>query len=802
MRDIYLVDGSALIYRSYYAIRDLRTSAGRPTNAVYGFLMAILKLIKEKNPEYICILYDLKAPTIRHKSFAEYKAHRRPMPDELVEQLCVIKEMTGLLGIKQMEKEGYEADDLIATLAERFKREDNRVFIITGDKDIMQILNEQTVIVRPDGKKQVTIDDFRKQYGMEPSSVPDIIGLSGDASDNIPGVYGIGEKTALKLLQRYGTIEDLYNCVEEVEPERVRKLLIDNRENAFLSKELAILKKDIEMDIRMDDLRVAPPDSQELLQIFEELEFKKIAVQLEKVFPSFNASGLDKDVLYLSTGETLSVAQVMEHPLSYRNILEDKGIKKYGYNLKDILVEVKRQGVQFKSPAFDISIAEHLTDRVLNEQDVRHIVSEYDGLFKEMGMEDLFYRIEMPLVETLAWMETNGIKTDKGILEQFEVQLIKELSGLEDKIYQTAGEVFNINSSQQLAAIFFQKFKLPVRKKGKTGPSTDTTVLKELSSLHPLPELILEYRELYKLKSTYIKGLIAFIDEATGRIYPNFSQVSTSTGRLSCNNPNLQNLPIRTEKGSNIRKAFCCENGNILYSFDYNQVELRVLAHFTEDVNLVDAFKHNRDVHTETANILFAADSLFSLSPERYNEKDLRRVAKTINFGIMYGMSPYGLSKELGISGSEADNFIKEYFSKFRGVSEYFKEILEAVERDGFVTTLMNRRRYFPEVRSANKTQREFAKRAAINMPIQGSAADLIKIAMNRVYDFFQTANLKSMMVLQIHDELLFEVYPEEEEIVAKNVKEIMENVAELHVPLKVDMKKGFNYLEMQDIAL
>ncbi|MGI6595923.1 MAG: 5'-3' exonuclease [Candidatus Ratteibacteria bacterium] len=275
MRDIYLVDGSALIYRSYYAIRDLRTSAGRPTNAVYGFLMAILKLIKEKNPEYICILYDLKAPTIRHKSFAEYKAHRRPMPDELVEQLCVIKEMTGLLGIKQMEKEGYEADDLIATLAERFKREDNRVFIITGDKDIMQILNEQTVIVRPDGKKQVTIDDFRKQYGMEPSSVPDIIGLSGDASDNIPGVYGIGEKTALKLLQRYGTIEDLYNCVEEVEPERVRKLLIDNRENAFLSKELAILKKDIEMDIRMDDLRVAPPDSQELLQIFEELEFKK-----------------------------------------------------------------------------------------------------------------------------------------------------------------------------------------------------------------------------------------------------------------------------------------------------------------------------------------------------------------------------------------------------------------------------------------------------------------------------------------------------------------------------------------------
>lgn len=800
MEGIYLVDGSALMYRSYYAIRDLRTSTGRPTNAVYGFITTILKLLKERNPEYLCILYDLKAPTIRHITFADYKAQRRPIPEELVDQIPVIKEIVNLLGIKQIEKEGYEADDLIATLADRFSSEGNNVFIITGDKDIMQVLKERVVIIHPDGWKQFTIDDFRQRYGMEPSAVPDIIGLAGDTSDNIPGVYGIGEKTALKLLQKYGTIENLYNHIDEVEPERIRKILLENKEKALLSKELAILKRDVDIDIKKEELVISPPETEKLAQIFEDLEFKKIAEQMEKLYPSFRFSGISEDTLVLSTGESLYLPDVIKNPLKFKGVLENPSIKKYGSNLKDIIVEVERKGVCFESPYFDISIARYLTGKVITEENFTLLIKKYNLLFKEMGMEELFYNVEMPLVKVLAWMEKNGIKVDINILEQLSTQINEEIKILEDRIYKTAGEVFNINSSQQLAAILFEKLKLPVQKKGKTGPSTDISVLKELSSLHPLPGLIVEYRELYKLNSTYIEGLIPYIDPSTGRIYPKFSQISTSTGRLSCNNPNLQNLPVRTERGSKIRKAFCCEKGNILYSFDYNQIELRVLAHLSGDPYLVEAFKNNRDIHTETANILFSGDSLFSLSPERKDQKDLRRIAKTINFGIIYGMSAYGLSQELGISVSDAENFIKEYFHRFKGVKKYIDDIISAVERDGFVTTILNRRRYIPEIRSSNKNQKEFAKRAAINMPVQGSSADIIKLAMNRIYEFFKKEKLKSMMVLQIHDELLFEVFPEEEKVIAESVREIMENVLKLNVPLKVDVKKGPNYLEMEDV--
>ncbi|HPP29411.1 MAG TPA: DNA polymerase I [bacterium] len=799
MGDIYLIDGSALIYRSFYAIRDLRTSTGKPTNAVYGFISSILKILRDKKPEYLCILYDLKVPTMRHISFADYKAQRKPMPEELVEQIPAIKEIVGLLGIKQIEKKGYEADDLIATLAEKFSIKGHSVFIITGDKDMMQLLGEKVVIIHPDGWKTFTLEDFQKQYGMDPSVVPDIIGLAGDVSDNIPGVYGIGEKTALKLLQVYGTVENLYKNIEKVEPERVRKLLAGNKENAFLSKELAILKRDAEIDIKVEDIRISSPDVEKLLQIFEELEFRKLAAQIEEVYPSFRLSGINEDMLFLSTGESISVQDVMIDPVRFRKILEDADIKKYGFNLKDIIVEVEKKGVSFESPAFDITVARHLTGKVLSENNINLLISKYNLLFKELGMEDLFYQVEIPLVKTLAWMEINGIKTDRGILEQISEEINNELKVMEDRIYQSAGEVFNINSSQQLASILFDKLKLPVQKKTKTGLSTDTGVLKELSALHPLPGMILDYRELYKLKSTYIEGLIPFIEPSTGRIYPKFSQTSTSTGRLSCNNPNLQNLPVRTERGSKIRKAFCCEKGNILYSFDYNQIELRILAHFSEDRYLVDAFRNNRDIHSETAGILFGGDSLFS-SVTISDQKDLRRIAKTINFGIIYGMSAYGLSQELGISVSDADRFIKEYFSRFTGVKEYIDKTLSAVEKNGFVTTILNRRRYIPEIRSTNKNQKEFAKRAAINMPIQGSAADLIKIAMNRIYDFFRKEHLKSMMVLQIHDELLFEVVPEEEDRVLGTVKEIMENVFKLNVPLKVDVKKGSNYLEMEDV--
>ncbi|MCX8082813.1 MAG: DNA polymerase I [bacterium] len=802
MADIYLVDGSALIYRSFYAIKDLRTSTGRPTNAIYGFISSILKILKDKKPEYMCILYDLKVPTMRHISFADYKAQRKPMPEELVEQISTIKEITGFFGIRQIEKEGYEADDLIATLSEKFTVKQHRVFIITGDKDMMQLLQEGVVVLHPDGLKACTVEDFQRKYGMEPSVVPDIIGLAGDTSDNIPGVYGIGEKTALKLLQQWGTIENLYKNIEKVEPERIRKLLITNRENAFLSKELAVLRRDVDIDIKIEDIKISSPEVGKILQSFEDLEFKKLTVQIEEIFPSFRLSGINEDMLFLSSGETIRIEDVAKTPSYFKNILEDRSIRKYGFNLKDIIVEVERKGISFENPAFDISVAKYLTGKVLSDDDINTLISRYDLIFRELRMEELFYKVEMPLVKTLAWMEINGIKTDISVLEQLNRELEGELKIQENRIYQTAGEVFNINSSQQIANILFEKLKLPVQKKGKTGPSTDISVLKELSVKHPLPALILEYRELYKLKSTYIEGLIPFIDPLTGRIYPKFSQISTATGRLSCNNPNLQNLPVRTERGCKIRKAFCCEKGNVLYSFDYNQIELRVLAHLSEDSYLVSAFKEGRDIHTETASILFSGDSLFSPVPLVYSQKDLRRVAKTINFGIIYGMSAYGLSQELGITVSEADNFIKAYFSKFTGVKAYIDKILSAVEKEGFVTTILNRRRYIPEIRSNNKNQKEFAKRAAINMPVQGSSADIIKMAMNSIYEFFKKERLKSKMVLQIHDELLFEVFSEEEEIVVSGVKEIMEEVLKLNVPLKVDVKRGFNYLEMEDVSL
>ncbi|MBN1445992.1 MAG: DNA polymerase I [Candidatus Omnitrophica bacterium] len=797
MKDIYLIDGSNLIYRSFYAIKDLRTSSGKLTNAIYGFTSTLLKILKERKPDYICVLFDLKAPTMRHDAFAGYKAQRKPMPDELVEQLPLIKKMSELLGIKQIGKEGYEADDLIATLAGKFRSGDSRIFIVTGDKDIMQILDENIFMLNPDGWKTFTVDDFREKYGLNPSAMPDIIGLAGDSSDNIPGVYGIGEKTALKLLSEYKTLENLYENLLNISQEKTRMRLEENRENAFMSKELAILKKDADVDVKAEDILISEPDAKELLETIERLEFRKLAAQIKELYPSVADSCMREDVITASTGESVSLPEIKTTPSQFREFFENEGVEKYGFNLKDAITFLAGKGISFRNPAFDFAVARHLTGKIPDAADCLSLLEKYRQTLKEMEIERLFYGVEMPLVKTLSWMEMSGIKTDRKFLEQLTEELNGELKILQDRIYMEAGEVFNINSSQQLAAILFERLKLPVQRKTKTGYSTDTSVLQELADKHPLPKLLLEYRELYKLKSTYAEGLIPFISPADGRIYPTFSQVSTSTGRLSCSNPNLQNIPVRTERGSQIRRAFSCEEGNILYSFDYNQIELRILADFSDDPYLVNAFRQNKDVHSETAEILFSQDSLFTPSTPSAGKKDRRRMAKTINFGVLYGMSPYGLSKELKIPVSDAENFIKEYFSKFKGIKNYIDRTLSGVEKDGYVSTVLKRRRYIPDIKSANKNLKEFAKRAAINMPVQGSAADLIKLAMNGVYEYFIREKLKSRMVLQIHDELLFEVCPGEEKKIAENVKNIMENVLPLKVPIKADVKHGPNYLDM-----
>lgn len=799
MKEIYLIDGSALIYRSFYAIRDLRTLSGQPTNAIYGFVTTLLKIIKTRNPEYMCVFFDLKAPTHRHDAFVGYKAQRKPMPDELVAQLSYIKKLTSLLGIMYMEKEGYEADDLIATLTERFKAE-NKIFIVTGDKDIMQVLDENVVIVHPDGWKTFSAKDFMEKYGVEPQKMADIIGLAGDVSDNIPGVPGIGEKTALKLLRDYGSLENLLENLDSVPLEKMRKKIEENRENAIFSKKLAILHNNVEIQVGIEDIRVSPPNIRELLEAFEQLEFKKLSNQLKKLHPSLLQMYPREDLLTLSTGGCVAMDELKNNPDRYRQVLEDEQIQKYGFNLKDFIVAAARRNISIKNPYFDFAIARHLTGKVINENNIFFLKEQYEGAIKELGMDDLFYNVEMPLVKTLVWMELNGIKTDKQVLQELNFELSKELEVLQNRIYVSAGEVFNINSPQQLSGILFEKLKLPVKRRTRTGFSTDTGVLQELAEIHPLPKLIVEYRELFKLKSTYIDGLVPFIDETTGRIYPSFSQISTSTGRLSCSNPNLQNIPIKTDRGGKIRRAFCCEGDNVLYSFDYSQIELRILADFSEDPYLLNSFKNDRDIHMETANILFPSDSLFLQTPEAPEAEDRRRVAKTINFGILYGMSAYGLSKELNIPVFVAEDFINKYFTRLSGVKKYLDKIVSEVEKNGYVSTILNRRRYFPEIQSRDKNRKEFSRRAAINMPIQGSAADIMKLAMNRIYEYFIKEKLESKMVLQIHDELLFEVTPAEEQRVFENVRFIMENVLRLKVPLKVDVKKGPNYLDISPV--
>jgi len=800
MKDIYLIDGSALVYRSFYAIKDLRTSYGKLINATYGFTSTLLKILKDRKPDHMCVLFDLKAPTIRHDAFAAYKAQRKPMPDELVEQLPLIKRVTELLGIRQMVREGYEADDLIATLAEKFKSEDCRIFIVTGDKDILQLLDKNIFVVNPDGWKIFTLEDFRLKYGLPPESMPDIIGLAGDASDNIPGVYGIGEKTALKLLKDYLTLEKLYENLEKVGSERVKARLIENKDSAFMSKRLAILQRRVDMDLKADDLRISVPDAKSLLETFGQLEFRRLISEIKELCPSIADSCMAEDVIALSTGEEIPLGEIKKAPEKYKEVFEDDNIEKYGFNLKDIITSMANEHIVFSNPAFDFSIARHLTGKIPDASDYYSLLEKYRDIIKEMELEYLFFKVEMPLVKTLSWMEVNGIKTDIKFLEQFSAELNEELEKLQDRIYMEAGEVFNINSPQQLSAILFERLNLPVQRKTKTGFSTDTSVLKELAGKHPLPKLVFEYRELYKLKSTYAEGLLPFIDAGTGRIYPSFSQTSTSTGRISCSNPNLQNIPVRTERGSRVRKAFCCDTGNILYSFDYNQIELRVLADFSEDPYLLNAFRQNKDIHSETADILFSENSLFSPSMPVHEQKDRRRIAKIINFGILYGMSPYGLSRELRIPVSDADNFIKEYFSRFTGIKNYIDKTLADVEKNGYVSTILKRRRYIPDITSSNRNLKEFAKRAAINMPIQGSAADIIKMAMNSIHEYFSFEKLKSRMVLQIHDELLFEVCPDEEKKIAGNVKDIMENIVKMKVPIKADVKKGSNYLDMTEL--
>ena len=803
MKKIYLIDGSGIIYRSFYALPNLKTSTGITTNAIYGFISTLLKILKENRPEYIAVFFDMAFPTFRHKTFEKYKEKRKPMPDELSGQISKIKEIINCFGIKYFEIEGFEADDLIASFVEKCKNENCQIFIIGCDKDIFQLIDENVFIINPVNYEIIDKGWVIKQYGFPPNKIVDFIALAGDSTDNIPGIPGIGEKTAISLLKRFNSLEDIYNNIEKIESEKLREKIQKNKEIAMLSKNLAKLNKDAFEEVNLEDIKIGNPDLYKLIEFFEFYEFKRLKKLLNEIYPEIEEIEEIEQLIGFSEGEIVKYDYIKTNIEKYKKILEDKNIKKIGFNLKDKIVDLRNIEINLKNIDFDFSIAKHLTGKIISCKNLFELKKEYERLLISLDMYDLFKNVEMPLVEVLAWMEINGIKVDIEYLKQLNQKFEEEIEEIKDKIYSLSGEVFNLNSPSQVGEILFEKLNLPVIRKTKTGYATDVSVLKELSVLHPLPGYLLRYRELYKIKSTYIEGMENYINKKTGRIHPYFSQISTSSGRLTCSNPNLQNLPIKTQKGGLIRKAFCAEGDNLLYSFDYSQIELRVLAHFSEDPVLIDAFEKDKDIHSQTAELILSSDSLFSpLNFANLSNDEKRRIAKTINFGIIYGISPFGLAKELGISEEDATIFIKNYFEKFKKVKEYIEKVIKKAEENGYVETLLKRRRYIPELRSANKNEREFGKRVAVNMPIQGTAAEIIKIAMNKIYQKFKEKKLNSKLILQIHDELLFEVVPEEEEIVRDMVKEIMINATVLKVPIKVDIKKGKNFFEMEEIKI
>ena len=885
---LFLIDGNAFCYRAYYAIKDLKNSKGLPTNAIYGFIMILRKLITSEQPDYLAIAFDLKGPTFRHEKFKEYKIHRKPMPDDLVSQLPRIKEIVNAYGIPIFEKQGYEGDDILATVAKKTAGKEIEVYIVTGDKDALQLVGPD-IKVYSTHKEGLVYDDaaVREKFsGLGPESIVDLMALAGDASDNIPGVRGIGSKTAIELIKEFETVDNLYKNLDKIKSEARRKLLRDGEESARLSKELATVDVSVPMDIDISAMATGEePDTVKLQEIFKELEFKNLAREIsasnsrlrddaryetiidKKGFDAF-MKDLEKENSFVFDFETTSEDPLEAVPVgvsfcwkegeafyialssektvtgvdmdyafkALKPIMENEKIKKTGQNVKYEALILARRGISLRGIDFDTMIAsyllnpskmnhnlddlafEHLDHKMIPIKDLLGSgknritmdkvpvdkVSEYscedsDVTFrlKEIfepelftkELDSLFRDIELPLVDVLLNMEQNGMKIDTGLLKKTSKDMDKELSGIVKDIYEIAGGEFNINSPKQLSEILFERLGLPVVKKTKTGFSTDVGVLERLSAAHPLPKELLRYRELTKLKSTYVDALPDMVSPMTGRLHTSFNQTVTATGRLSSSSPNLQNIPVKTKQGREIRRAFIGEKGTSIIAADYSQIELRILAHLSGDEELISAFEKEADVHRHTASLVFDV-SEDEVTP------DMRANAKTVNFGIIYGMSAYGLSRGLGIDPASAQQFIDSYFERYPRVKLYMNDTIESARETGFVTTIFNRRRYIPEITTGALREQQQAERIAINAPIQGSAADLIKIAMIDIYREINKRRLSSMMILQVHDELVFEVPEKEMDIMRDLVKEKMEGAVKLRVPVKITIKHGKNWLD------
>jgi len=884
---LFLIDGSSYLYRAYFAIRQpLTTHDGFPTKVIYGITNMLWKVLKEKDPEYVAIVWDAKGPTFRHALYTDYKANRPAMPDDMSVQIPHVREIVNAMGLTQLEKNGYEADDIIATLARRITNQ--TIMIVSSDKDLLQLIGPQ-VSMWDSMKDEVTdLDAFRQRFGIEPLQFLEVMTLTGDTSDNIPGVPGIGLKTALKLIKSYGSVDNLIKHLDEFPKGKLKERLETNKDRLDLWRRLVSLADDITVPLDITAFRRNPPDQRKLRQLFKQFNLTRF---LDQMVPEQTVSFKEYELIqsptdlarwaemarkasrividtettsefpmkaklvgislcitppkaaYIPVGHEsrepqLNLSQVAE---ALGPIFSNEKIEKIGQNIKYDLIVLANHGMELKGISGDTMVASYLLNPSKRRHNLAEISQEVLGhrmisfkevtktqkrvknfayvplplardyscedvhvtslvqeamwkRLKENGLLELFEQVEVPLIRILAGMEMAGILVNIKGFDALSTEFSQRLSELDKKIIELAGEPFNINSTKQLAEILFVKLKLPQKKKTrkKTGYSTDVEVLKELAQSHELPKQLLAYRNLSKLKSTYVDGLKRMVNPDTGRVHTSFNQTVTSTGRLSSSDPNLQNIPVRTEEGRRIRALFIPAQGNFLLSADYSQIELRVLAHYSGDEALVNAFKNDEDIHRLTAA------EVFSVFPELVTP-EMRRAAKTVNFGIIYGISAFGLAKELGIGNKQAKEFIDRYFARYPGVKRYMKETVEKAKEQGYVTTLLGRRRYIPDLKNRLRTVREFAERTAINTPIQGTAADIIKLAMIQVDSNIQAEKTPCRMLLQVHDELIIEA-PEKEIIkVTTMVKKTMENVIDLAVPLKVDVGWGVNWAKLEN---
>ena len=888
---LYLIDGSSYIFRAYYGIKaDLSTSGGLPTNAVYGFANMLLKFLREYEPEYLGIVFDSKGEVFRNEIYPEYKANREEAPESLKLQFPKIFELVRAFSIPMLAMEGYEADDIMGTIARA--QEESEVVLITGDKDFCQLVSKNVTLIDTMRERVTGVREVRQKYGIEPGQMTDFFALVGDKIDNVPGVKGIGEKTASALISEYGDLDGVYSNLDALRLSVAQKLR-DHRDVAYLSRELVTIKTDVEVGTGIEDFRYKGWSAENLRKIFSELEFEKFldeigvsrppsegeAVRYDSYETVFEEKSLGRVISMIEETGELSIdletdsklpmkarivgfslchapGQAFYVPIGHvgtmeterqmrldtalsmlRPVLESKDVRKIGQNIKYEMLVLKNHGVTLKGIYFDTMLAAHLLDASrgsykldeLSKTELGHRMISYDDVtgkgkprknFAEVDIEtatryscedsdvtlilsrkfletlkqeqlwDLYRNNVLGLIPVLCDMESTGVSVDTAILGEMSEEFKKDLNSIEAEIYEKTERKFNINSTRQLSEVLFEELRLPTRKKTAKGAfSTDSEVLRDLSTIHEVPRLILRHRFLSKLKSTYIDQLPRLINPATGRIHTSFNPAGTSTGRLSSSNPNLQNIPIKTEDGKRIRKSFVARNGCVILSADYSQIELRLLAHFSEDPTLLEALRNDKDVHIATAC------EIFNTTEDRVTS-EMRNLAKTINFGIIYGISAFGLSKQLGTTVSVSRNYINRYFDRYSEVKTYMQSSVEEARSRGYTETLVGRRRPIPELVSRNRVERSRGEREAINTPIQGSAADIINLAMIRIFRRLEEGGFLSKMLLQVHDELLFEVHDTELEELRTHIKNDMENAWELHVPLRVEIRAAKNWAE------